>query len=236
MERPQENRRLDYLPKLKLPLWQRKDMFCMNTDTVLLGEQMVVKSGESVLDLGCNNGALLLYASRFSPASLTGVDLFPEALALAEENMQINGLEAELICADLAEFRHLPFDVIVCNPPYFKTPDTDSINKNSFLAAARHEASCTLETLFAAGGHLLKDKGRFYMVHRADRLAEIIAALSESPLTLREATLVFDHRTHQASAVILELRKGKLGPVRFREPLWRPENVESSAENAGLQQ
>lgn len=159
----------------------------------------------------------------FSPSSLTGVDLLPQALALAAENMRINGLEAELICADLAEFRHLPFDVIVCNPPYFATPDPASVNRNPFLATARHEAGCTLETLFAAGGRLLKDKGRFYLVHRADRLAQIIAALQNSPLTLREATLVFDRRTRQATAVIAELRKGKLGPVRFREPLWRPE-------------
>ena len=201
-EEARQNLRLDYLPKLRLPLWQRKDMFCMNTDTVLLGEQMVVRKGESVLDLGCNNGALLLYASRFSPSSLTGVDLLPQALALAAENMRINGLEAELICADLAEFRHLPFDVIVCNPPYFATPDPASVNRNPFLATARHEAGCTLETLFAAGGRLLKDKGRFYLVHRADRLAQIIAALQNSPLTLREATLVFDRRTRQATAVI----------------------------------
>ena len=60
---------------------------------------MVVRKGESVLDLGCNNGALLLYASRFSPSSLTGVDLLPQALDLAAENMRINGLEAKLICA-----------------------------------------------------------------------------------------------------------------------------------------
>lgn len=223
-EEARQNLRLDYLPKLRLPLWQRKDMFCMNTDTVLLGEQMVVRKGESVLDLGCNNGALLLYASRFSPSSLTGVDLLPQALDLAAENMRINGLEAKLICADLAEFRHLPFDVIVCNPPYFATPDPASVNPNPFLATARHEAGYTLETLFAAGGRLLKDKGRFYLVHRADRLAQIIAALQNSPLTLREATLVFDRRTRQATAVIAELRKGKLGSVRFREPLWRPES------------
>ena len=133
-EEARQNLRLDYLPKLRLPLWQRKDMFCMNTDTVLLGEQMVVRKGESVLDLGCNNGALLLYASRFSPGSLTGVDLLPQALALAAENMRINGLEAELICADLAEFRHLPFDVIVCNPPYFATPDPASVNRNPFFS------------------------------------------------------------------------------------------------------
>lgn len=133
-EEARQNLRLDYLPKLRLPLWQRKDMFCMNTDTVLLGEQMVVRKGESVLDLGCNNGALLLYASRFSPSSLTGVDLLPQALALAAENMRINGLEAELICADLAEFRHLPFDVIVCNPPYFATPDPGFRQPQSFFS------------------------------------------------------------------------------------------------------
>ena len=124
---------------------------------------MVVRKGESVLDLAATTEAAAVCVA-VSPGSLTGVDLLPEALALAAMNMRINGIEAELICADLTEFRHPPFDVIVCNPPYFATPDPASVSKNPLMAAARHENCRTLEALFAAGGRLLKDKGRFYLL------------------------------------------------------------------------
>ena len=195
-------------------------MFRLNTDTVLLGEWMKVKKGESVLDIGCNNGALLLYASRFSPKSLCGIDVLQPAIDLAAMNMEKNHLEAELICQDVSTFHHEPFDVIVCNPPYFRTTDAQSINDSLYLATARHEDSCTLDSLFTAAGRLLKDKGRFYMVHRASRMAEILVHAENSPVKVREATLVYDRRTRQATAVLLQLRKGKTDEIRFNEPIW----------------
>ena len=85
----------DYLPDTNIYLKQRKDMFRVNTDTHLLGNFMLVKKNESVLDIGTNNGALLLYASRYTD-DLSGVDILKEAIELAAFNMEYNGLNAKL--------------------------------------------------------------------------------------------------------------------------------------------
>lgn len=211
----------DYLPGCPFPLFQRRDMFRINTDTVLLSQYLTVKPGESVLDIGTNNGALLLAAAFKKAGALTGIDLHKEALALADINLKRSQIEgAELIAGDIREFYHQPFDVIVCNPPYFKTPDVRSQNPSEWLRSARHEDSCTLETLFAAAGRLLKDKGRFYLVHRASRLAEIFRELEASPLTCRKLRVVYDRRSERAGAVLLQLAKGTSGQLEIEPPQW----------------
>lgn len=211
----------DYLPGCPFPLFQRKDMFRINTDTVLLSQYMTVKPGESVLDIGTNNGALLLAAAFKGAGALTGIDLHAEALALAEINLKRSQIvDAELILADICEFHHQPYDVIVCNPPYFKTPNIGSKNTSEWLRTARHEDRCTLKTLFAASGRLLKDKGRFYLVHRASRLAELFHELENSPLTCRKLRLVYDRRTARAGAVLMQLAKGTAGQLEIETPQW----------------
>ena len=212
--------RQDWLPGCGWPLFQRSDMFCINTDTALLGEYMTIRPADTVLDIGCNNGALMLYAARFHPRALIGIDKLAEACVLARENLRLNGVDnARVICADVADFRQEEVDVIVCNPPYFPALPQPA-DESSFLDAARHEQSCTLPVLFAAGGRLLKDKGRMYMVHRASRLADIIVALHASPLKLRRLTPVYDRRRSQAKAVLMEIRKGGGGDVQLDDAVW----------------
>ena len=80
------NRTTDFLPGSKYKIFQRKDMFRINTDTFALASFMMIKKGEIVLDIGTNNGALLIEASRFNPKLLIGVDIFHEATELARDN------------------------------------------------------------------------------------------------------------------------------------------------------
>ena len=80
----------DYLPGTDIYLYQRRDMFRMNTDTALLGHFMRVKENDTVLDIGCNNGALLLYASQYTKGKLIGVDIQKEACELAEKEFGIS--------------------------------------------------------------------------------------------------------------------------------------------------
>lgn len=211
---------LDYLPKINYQLRQRNDMFKINTDTVLLGQYMKVKKGEIVLDLGCNNGALLLYASVFEPKLLIGVDKIPEAIELAKENLQRYNLDAELICEDICNFRHEQVDVIVCNPPYFVTDDPSSKNTSEYLKIARHEESCTLDTLFSSARVLLKDKGRFYLVHRSSRIAEILLKLAHHQLKVKSMQFVYDHQKSSSITVLLEITKGVMNEIKVQEPLW----------------
>ncbi|MBP3398665.1 MAG: methyltransferase, partial [Erysipelotrichaceae bacterium] len=153
----------DYLPNTGMTIVQREDMFRMNTDTKLLGQFMKIKRSDTVLDLGCNNGALMLYASVHHPRFIYGVDLFEEALKLAKQNLELNQIENfELIHGDATEVVLPKVDVIVSNPPYFKTVDERRKNDNPYRAAARHEGSLTIERLLKVCEKTLSDHGHLF--------------------------------------------------------------------------
>lgn len=182
----------DYLPNTTLTLLQSNEMFRFNSDTVLLGEFLKVKKNERFLDIGTNNGALLLYASRYTPKELVGIDIHSKAIELANQNAFDNNVNAVFFVTSLQTFDDEPFDVIVCNPPYFSQKNNQLKNENEYLKAARHEDYLTLEELFTHVKRLLKANGRFYLVYPSDRFHEVMVRAYESNLALGELKLVFD--------------------------------------------
>lgn len=201
----------DYLPNTQIYLHQRKDMFRMNTDTALLGQFMEVKEKESVLDIGTNNGALLLYASQFTKGKLIGVDIQEEAIELARQNLIDNQIENfELIAADIAQVNIEPVDVIVCNPPYFKVTDEKQTNASLYKKIARHECYLQLEVLCDCVSRLLKDKGRFYLVHRSDRLVDICVHLRKAGIEIKKIQFLRDIENEIAHGILIEaVKQGK---------------------------
>lgn len=214
------NKTLDYLPGTDIYLYQRKDMFRMNTDTALLGNFMKVKKGESVIDMGCNNGALLLYASRYEPAKMIGIDVFEEACELACENMVENGLSnVEIIVSDIKDVVISKADVVVCNPPYFNTNNAQNRNESRYLEVARHEKYMTLQQCCQSAARFLKDKGRFYMVHRASRITEILMTLAQYHLEAKTLRFVYDENKEEAISVLIEAVKNGKPHVKVAMPL-----------------
>ena len=128
----------DYLPNHpEIELYQDDTMLRINTDTYVLGEFLNIYRNDTVLDMGTNQGALLLYANLFHPKKLIGLERNPEGVALAKRNMEFNHLHnAENICGDILTYKNDPVDVIICNPPYFKTKEDKKVE---FLVAERKE-------------------------------------------------------------------------------------------------
>lgn len=198
----------DYLHGTDIYLYQRKDMFRMNTDTALLAEFMNIKKGDRVLDVGTNNGALLLAASRYHPAALCGIDIQQEAVALARKNMEHHHIQnASIICGDFKDTPLDKVDVIVCNPPYFKVDDNSNLNESEALRMARHETYLKLEDLCSRMSALLDEKGRIYLVHRANRVAEIMSELRKNRLEVRTLQFVYDRNKDEAVGVLIEAVK-----------------------------
>ena len=204
----------DYLPDTNIYLKQRKDMFRVNTDTHLLGNFMLVKKNESVLDIGTNNGALLLYASRYTD-DLSGVDILKEAIELAAFNMEYNGLNAKLYHMPIQDFNVGIYDVIVCNPPYFHTGKNGNKNENHFLMAASHDHYLPLDELFKAYKRLLKDNGRIYMVHRASYCMIINHYCNQYGFKITRMKIVYDENKDEAVSVLLEIRRGDIDIVKL---------------------
>ena len=158
----------DYLNGTRYSLAQGKDWYHFNGDTELLGRFLEVYDGETVLDIGCNQGALLYYAKEKADIIGIGVDVFSEVLESAKENAIYNRVNFQFVCSRIQEYKAELVDVIVCNPPYFSG---DIKNNNLYLDAARREKYLPLRDLMEAVHRLLKGNGRFYIVQKAEKIA-----------------------------------------------------------------
>lgn len=199
-----ENCSYDYLPnKEHIHLYQYKDMFRMNTDSVLLGNFIDLPDKSLVLDIGTNNGVLLLYASCFNYQTLVGIDINDKAIELAKYNLELNHVQNyELYCKDLLDFEYDSlFDVIICNPPYFSN-STKSDNKS--LMDAKHDTNLTLENLFDKVNKLLKKDGSFYLIHRLDKLDKINAIINNLNMRIYRKNIV--NRKQNKDVVLLEIK------------------------------
>ncbi len=195
---------LDYIANTDTYVYQRKDMFRINTDTSLLALFMKIKANEKVLDVGTNNGALLLHASKSNASLLYGIDIQEEACAMANYNMEAFHIEnAKIECVDFKDLKERNFDVIISNPPYFKCEQHRN-EEPTMRNIARHEMYLCLETLIARVATCLQSNGRFYMVHRADRLVDIMALCHQHELMIKTLQIVYDQTDKEAKSVLIE--------------------------------
>ena len=204
---------LDFLPNYpEIKLYQDKEMICINTDTMVLGEFLEVYRYDTVLDIGTNNGSLLLYANRYSPKKLIGIDINKEALEIAKKNMEINHISNyELIHSDANTYVGEPVDVIVCNPPYFKkTKDSEKSSKNFVLA--KHEDSLHLDNLIRTIKKNLKQEGKLFFVYQSSRLQELIEVFNKYKIKIKVMKFVYNINKKNSNVVLIKaINGGKLG-------------------------
>lgn len=201
-----EDLTFDYLPQKKeVHLYQHPKMFRMNTDTGLLGNYLKIPFQARVLDIGTNNGALLLYASTFPYKELVGIDIQPLAIEIAKMNMELNHISNfQLYVKDIQTFEDPEgFDVIICNPPYFHQ---QTQNQNKDLALARHDTYLSLQTLFFKVFQLLKNTGVFYFIHRYDRYDEIVNELQHQHLKIVEKKEIYS-KPNKPKVVLFTIKK-----------------------------
>ena len=200
---------MEYLPN-GLTLSLCEGAFPLSTDSMVLSSFVRLPKNASVLDLGSGCGTLgLLLCSRDKSCHVTGVELEEKAHLEALENIRRNDLASrmESICADLRSvserFSPGSFSCCVSNPPYF----TGGAASRT-LATARQEGSCTPEDLLACGGRLLKFGGDFFLVHKPERLAELIATAAKFKLEAKRLCLVRHTEGAPVNLILLQLRKG----------------------------
>lgn len=199
------NKKLDFLPKINLKIYQDRQMFRINSDTVYLGEFLQFKENDVVLDIGTNNGALLLYASRLTKGKLIGVDINKEALALARENLLLNNLtDFYLYESKVQDLKIDQVDSIVCNPPYFKNSLQSKIK---LIKDAKHNDSLPFEELIESCFRLLKTKGNLFLVNRVDNLIDMIITLNKYKFGIRNLKFIYDENKENAVGVLIKASK-----------------------------
>ena len=197
--------RVDYLqnhPDYKVV--QHEDMYHFNTDTCLLGEFIKINKGDIVLDVGTNNGALLVFIINKGGIAC-GIEINKQALEIAKLTLKENNFEATLINQDFKTYlANEKYDVIVSNPPYFSSKEEKQKNQNEHLKIARHEEMLDLKSLCASIANNLKEDGKVYLVHRPNRLDDIEKNLNEVGLYINEYQLVYDYRKKEAKSLLIK--------------------------------
>lgn len=210
--------REDYIEGHKeLKIYQDTDMFLINSDTTVLGEYIEVYRNDTVLDMGTNTGALLLYASLWKPKKLIGIDVNKRALELARKNMELNNISnAELKEANILTYSESPVDVIICNPPYFKTEE-DNKAVNSYKNLAKHESLFTLAELIKSISRNLIDNGTLFFLYLTSRLDDAMIELRKNNLYPKEIKMVFDKNKQYSNVFVVKCKKNaKQGMVALK--------------------
>jgi len=195
---------------------QDTDEFRFGIDAVLLADFASFKKNSHVVDLCTGNGIvpLLMAARVFAGSSVrfTGVEINPHAVDMARRSVALNNLEnsIEIVECDIKNvFSALPkncADVVTANPPYMpfshgkKCPSED-------MAAARHEVLCCLEDVVLAVAGLLNSNGRFFMIHRPERLAEIMESLVRNELEPKRLRFIHPYEGTPPTMVLIEAKK-----------------------------
>lgn len=197
---------IDYLANHKDYLvCQHQDMYHFNTDTCLLGEFIKINKNEKVLDVGTNNGALLVYIIHKGGLA-TGLDLNAKALKICHKTLKINQMKAKLLHQDFKKYNsHHYYDVIVSNPPFFTFNNENEQNKNANINMARHESFLPLDDLCFSLANNLKEDGRIYLVYKAFRFKELEEKLHKNNLYINKYQFVYDKSKKDAKSVLLEI-------------------------------
>ncbi len=211
---------VEYLGTYRLT--QSDRCFKLGRDSVLLAGFATVRSGWEVCDLGCGVGSLLLLLSqRAENLNRFGVELDPCAAELARRNLADNGLSGTILTGDLRDPALLPpdrFHLVISNPPYFRAGSGKS------GGTARMDDSCSVDELCRRAGKLTRTGGRFAVVYRPERLAELFSAMQAARLESKRLQLLSYDTTKPPYAVLVEaVKDGGPGlevlPVRYqREP------------------
>lgn len=220
-----EDERIDDLQRNGYRIIQKKKGFCFGMDAVLLSGFAQVKEGEVAVDLGTGTGIIpILLEAKTKGKHFTGLEIQEEVAEMAGRSVRLNQLEnrVDIVRGDIKEasrlFGKASFDVVTSNPPYMN--DNHGL-KNPELpkAIARHEVFCALDDVCREASLLLKSGGRFYMVHRPHRLAEIITALKTYKLEPKRMKLVHPFVDKEANMVLIEAVRGGRSMMKVEAPI-----------------
>lgn len=221
----QENERLDELHRNNYYIIQNPSKFCFGMDAVLLSGFAKVKRGECALDLGTGTGIIpILLEAKTQGEHFTGLEIQDESADMARRSVACNELESkiDIITGDIKDasnrFGASSFDVITTNPPYM-IGDHGLKSGSEDMAIARHEVLCTLDDILRESSKMLKVNGRFYMVHRPFRLAEIMSKMIACGMEPKRMQLVYPYVDKEPNMVLIEGLKGGKSRLHVEKPL-----------------
>ena len=219
-----QSERIDDLLTHDLGIIQSEEVFSFSMDAVLLARFAKIPKRGRILDMCSGNGVIPLLLSHRTQASIEGIEIQPRLADMARRSVAMNGLEDQVMIRE-GDLRELyketgcgVYNFITVNPPYMPLNGSD-IKLNPHQAAARHELYCTLEEVIQAGSKLLRQGGKLCMVHKPQRLAEIISLMKQYRLEPKVIRFVHPRAHLEANMVLVECIKDGKPEVRVQPPL-----------------
>ena len=217
--------RIDELQRNGYRIIQNPERFCFGMDAVLLSGFARAKKQERCLDLGCGNGIIpILMEAKTEGKHFTGLEIQPESADMAKRSVALNRLQdrIDIVEGDIKDaskiFGASSFHVVTTNPPYM-TAQHGLTNVYEAKTIARHEVLCNLEDIIRESARLLMPGGRFYMVHRPFRLAEIISLMVQYRMEPKRMRLVYPYVDREPNMVLIEGLRGGKSRMTVEKPL-----------------
>lgn len=221
-----ENERLDDLQYKGLRLLQKKDGFCFGVDAVLLSHFAQVSKNSVVIDLGTGTGIIaILISEKKEPREVVGLEIQKDIAEMAERSVRLNKLDdkVRIVHGDIKDavklFGAASFDAVVTNPPYMEK-GCGLLNPGDAKAISRHEILCTLEDVVSTAAKLLRPGGKLSMVHRPQRLSDIIYYMRNYNIEPKQLRLVHPSPGKKPNLVLISGCRNGNPELRVQEPLY----------------
>lgn len=224
-------RKLDYIPKTNIKMIHVDKSYSFGIDSILLMDFAKMRKNKSLIDIGSGSGILALGSnSLYELKKVTAIEIQEEKAKLLKENIKLNEIEnIEVINDDLNKVQMNPntYDYIITNPPYYKITDNIS-NKNEEFLISRQEKYLKLEEIFKFANKVLKDKGKLFMIHKPERMADIFTKSGNlKAKRIRFVSSTFDKKPE---FILIEFVKNANDGLKIENPLIIYENGEYSKE------
>lgn len=209
----------DILGYENLKIYQNNDFFSFSLDSVMLANFIDIRTRDKkILDLGTGNGVIPLVLSKRTNSNIIGLEIQKDLSDLASKSVRYNKLQDRIDIININMKNYVTndllntFDLITCNPPYFKYNENNIMNDSLFKLIARHEVEITLSDIFSIAKRLLKDGGKFAIVHRPERLLEIIDQFRKNNIEPKRIRFVYENINKDAIIVLIEgIKNGRCG-------------------------
>ena len=222
-----ENERIDDLEFKGLKIIQNEKGFCFGMDSVLLSDfAKNMKNNSTVLDLGTGTGIIpILLCGKTNLKKVVGIEIQKDVANMAKRSSQLNNLQDrfEVVNTNIIDLKNIyekqSFDVIVTNPPY-KKENTGITNENEAKLISRHEITANLEDFISISKDLLKDKGEFYMVHRPERLVDILSLMRKYKIEPKILKFVSPNKNKEPNLILIKGIKNANSFLRVEKNLY----------------
>lgn len=204
---------------------QKSDYFKFSLDSILLANFVNINMADSkLLDFCTGNCPIPIILSN-SIKNIVAFEVQKEIYDLGDESLSLNNINnVKLINDDIKNignyYEEGYFDIITCNPPYFKVIDSSRINDNNVKAIARHEILIKLEDIVSLAYKFLRDKGKLYIVYRPDRLMELLKLFDKYKFGVKKLQCCYNNSESLSSMILIEAMKNGHDDLKIMAPLY----------------